>query len=384
MQFGHKNLKVLPGGPAWAGASSPEDRRELCPTHSIWSGWGRTQSTKRSIGRSIRHDNGARPSTYRPTIFHPVVVAAIRVGRLTTRWGCARDCYRTWSEDSFGERLRREWVYYSWVPRILRTRIPKLQLSLHWRVGRFRPDFSGGILRRRFAIRARVIPFFFQVGQHSTLDAVQEECQEREVLLAFHDDIYVVTPGSCTCVSHRCVLQEYLHANVRNRINWARRRCRSLRYAWTDCLIYWPWCPSLTGPPHFPDFEQGIWEPLGTPSFHPQFLRKAVKHRRCWTEFYSSLTCSPRGHCSCIVCVCLRKSIISFGLSSPMQLPSLPIFRIGWIGSAMRPGPVCRHIGPVGQTPSQWSGRIMARVSLRAFFSLQCRGHAISHRDVGL
>ena len=31
------------------------------------------------------------------------------------------------------------------------------------------------------------------VGQHSALDAVQEELQEREVLLTFHDDIYVVT-----------------------------------------------------------------------------------------------------------------------------------------------------------------------------------------------
>ena len=147
-------------------------------------------------------------------------------------------------------------MYYSSVPKILRTKIAKLQLSLSNDVGRFRPDFSGGI----FAIRARVIPFFFQVGQLNTLDAVQEEYQDREVLLASHDDIYVVTPGSCTCVSH-AVLQEYLHAAVRNRINWARRKSRtmvrSLRCAWTDCLICWPWCPNLAG-----IFEHDIW---GTP-----------------------------------------------------------------------------------------------------------------------
>ena len=38
------------------------------------------------------------------------------------------------------------------------------------------------------------MPLLFTVRQHSALHAVQEELQEREVLLAFHDDIHVVTP----------------------------------------------------------------------------------------------------------------------------------------------------------------------------------------------
>ena len=43
------------------------------------------------------------------------------------------------------------------------------------------------------------MPFFFAEEQNSALDAVQEEVQAREVLLAFHDDIHVVTPQGTIC-----------------------------------------------------------------------------------------------------------------------------------------------------------------------------------------
>ena len=64
-----------------------------------------------------------------------------------------------------------------------------------------------------------LMPLLFAVGQHSTLDAVQEELLEGEVLLAFHDDIYVVTPDPARVGPIYAVLQEHLYAYARIRIN---------------------------------------------------------------------------------------------------------------------------------------------------------------------
>ena len=65
--------------------------------------------------------------------------------------------------------------------------------------------------------------------------------------------------------------------------------------------------------------HEGVVEPLG------------LSTGRCWTEFHRFQTCSPRGHCSCVVL--LRKPTTSCGLLSPMQLPSLPICTINGSGN---------------------------------------------------
>ena len=60
------------------------------------------------------------------------------------------------------------------------------------------------------------------MGQHNASDAVQEKLQEREVLLAFHDDICVVTPNPTRVGPIYAVLQEHLHAhaNIRGVEPW--------------------------------------------------------------------------------------------------------------------------------------------------------------------
>ena len=136
-----------------------------------------------------------------------------------------------------------------------------------------------------------LMPLLFAVGQHSALDAVQEELQEREVLLAFHDDIYVVTPDPARVGPIYAVLQEHLYGYARIRINggktqvWNRGGTRP-----EACDVLEQIAQSLDpdaqvwrGPPHLPESEQGmkvLGSPLGHPSFIQQFLRKkALKHR---------------------------------------------------------------------------------------------------------
>ena len=61
------------------------------------------------------------------------------------------------------------------------------------------------------------MPFLFAIGQHSALKAIQEDLQEGEVLLAYHDDIYIVFPDE-----ERVTLQNHLHSYARIRIHGGR------------------------------------------------------------------------------------------------------------------------------------------------------------------
>ena len=126
-------------------------------------------------------------------------------------------------------------------------------------------------------------PLLFAVGQHSALDAVQEELQEREVLLAFHDDIHVVTPDPTRVGPIYAVLQELLYAHARIRINGSKTQVWNrggTRPAACDVLEQIaqsldPDAQVWRGPPHLPESEQGmklLGSPLGHPSFIQQFL----------------------------------------------------------------------------------------------------------------
>ena len=62
------------------------------------------------------------------------------------------------------------------------------------------------------------MPLLFALGQHSALDAIQEELHEGEHLLAFHDDIYT-TSSPERVGSVYALLEEHLCGYSRIRIN---------------------------------------------------------------------------------------------------------------------------------------------------------------------
>ena len=246
------------GGPEGAGERAVRKR-------AVWGWVGRTHKTQ--------HTQHTTTQANVP----PVVVEAIRVGRLTAaeaRWGCARDCCRGRDQEIGSENdcADRESRREATAPHqyALSTRAgseciahvlqnPQATVISIDGLGAFNQisqtamldgllnvGHCGAVLPfvRMFygapssylledsagtvhTIRQgeggeqgdALMPLHFAVGQHSALDAVQEELQEREVLLAFHDDIYVVTPDPARVGPIYAVFQEHLHAYARIRIN---------------------------------------------------------------------------------------------------------------------------------------------------------------------
>ena len=62
-----------------------------------------------------------------------------------------------------------------------------------------------------------MMPFLYALGQHQALRSVQFQLRPSEGLLAFHDDIYVVTSPERTCEVH-AILREALWDNSRIQI----------------------------------------------------------------------------------------------------------------------------------------------------------------------
>ena len=137
------------------------------------------------------------------------------------------------------------------------------------------------------------------------------------------------------------------------------------------------------GPPQFPESEQGMMvlgSPLGHPSFIQQFLqKKALEHRTLLDRVpqlpsaWSLLLHCASAKANCLLRVVEPNAVAEFAHlhdqriwnclcqvfhADPSQneevILSLHLFRWDWVDwvSAMRSGPVCRHIGPAGQTPS--------------------------------
>ena len=59
-----------------------------------------------------------------------------------------------------------------------------------------------------------LMPLLFAVGQHSASEAIQEDLQEGDVLLAYHDDIYTVRVSPI-----HATLQDHLYSYARIRIH---------------------------------------------------------------------------------------------------------------------------------------------------------------------
>ena len=203
--------------------------------------------------------------------------------------------------------------------------------------------------------------------------------------------IYVVTPDPARVGPFCAVMQEHLYAYARIRINGGQTQVWTVvkkgRTRPAACDVLEQIAQSLDidaqvwrGPLHFPESEQGM-KVLGSPwgSFIQQFL--LMKHRTLLDRI-PQLPDVQSAWSLLQLCVCESQQPLR--LFSPKQLPSLPIctingsgivcvncftsthhrmrrssslhlFRWDWVDwvSAMRPGPVCRHIGPAGQTRSQ-------------------------------
>ena len=64
-----------------------------------------------------------------------------------------------------------------------------------------------------------MMPLLCSLGQHSALEATQEELREDEVVCAFLDDIYVVTPDPHRIGPIYTTLQQHLYAYARIRVH---------------------------------------------------------------------------------------------------------------------------------------------------------------------
>ena len=79
-----------------------------------------------------------------------------------------------------------------------------------------------------------MMPLLYSLGQHSALEATQEELREDEVVCAFLDDIYVVTPDPHRIGPIYTTLQQHLCAYARIRVHggktqvWNRAGLRSI------------------------------------------------------------------------------------------------------------------------------------------------------------
>ena len=60
--------------------------------------------------------------------------------------------------------------------------------------------------------RDPMMPLLCSLGQHSALETTQEELREDDVVCAFLDDIYVVTPDAHRIGPFYTTLQQHLHS----------------------------------------------------------------------------------------------------------------------------------------------------------------------------
>ena len=122
------------------------------------------------------------------------------------------------------------------------------------------------------------MPLLFAVEQHSALEAIQEDLQEGEELLAYHDDIYTLSPDP-ERVSHiYATLQDHLYSYARIRINGGKTQVWNrggTRPSGCDVLEH---IAQTINPnarvwrgPDLPEAQQGIkvlGSPLGASCFH--------------------------------------------------------------------------------------------------------------------
>ena len=77
------------------------------------------------------------------------------------------------------------------------------------------------------------------LGQHSALEATQEELKEDEVVCAFLDDIYVVTPDPHRIGSIYTTLQQHLHSTARSGSTVERPKCGTGQGSGPEAAKHW-------------------------------------------------------------------------------------------------------------------------------------------------
>ena len=138
-----------------------------------------------------------------------------------------------------------------------------------------------------------LMPLLFALGQHSALEAIQEELHEGEHLLAFHDDIYT-TSSPERVGSVYTLLEEHLYGYSRIRINGGKTQ------VWNQAGVKPGACDVLeriarASDPHahvwkgpgLPEERQGmkvLGAPLGHPAFVEAFLEKKIVEQRIFLD----------------------------------------------------------------------------------------------------
>ena len=134
-----------------------------------------------------------------------------------------------------------------------------------------------------------LMPLLFALGQHSALDAIQENLEDGEHLFAFHDDIYTTTSPD-RVGSLYALLQEHLFGYSRIRINGGKTQ------VWNQAGVRPDACDILERIAQASDLQARVWKgpglpeekqgmkvlgaPLGHPSFVQAFLVKKIEDQR--------------------------------------------------------------------------------------------------------
>ena len=138
-----------------------------------------------------------------------------------------------------------------------------------------------------------LMPLLYSLGQHTALEVTQEEHTREECLLAYFDDIYVVSPVPDRVSQVYATLQRNLFSHARIRINGGKTQvwnCSGIRPSGCDVLerIAQADDPEArvwrgAGETDLPPGRQGVvvlGTPLGDPAFIQAYLEKKVEEQR--------------------------------------------------------------------------------------------------------
>ena len=84
-----------------------------------------------------------------------------------------------------------------------------------------------------------MMPLLYSLGQHSALEATEEELREDEVVCAFLDDIYVVTPDPHRIGPIYTTLQQHLYSYARIGSTVERPKCGTGQGSSPEVAKHW-------------------------------------------------------------------------------------------------------------------------------------------------
>ena len=118
------------------------------------------------------------------------------------------------------------------------------------------------------------MPFLYSLGQHSALEATQEELREDEVVSAFLDNIYVVTPDPHRIGPIYTTLQQHLYSYARIRVRGGKTQ------VWNRAGIRPRGCEALDRIAQLSDPDARVWRGGGDTDVLPSrhFFGRSCVH----------------------------------------------------------------------------------------------------------